>query len=429
MSQRYLKTVYAARPETPVLAEPDESGRRVNVVLMGTWLGVTKEQGNWMKVVTAGPDGWVRSDDTADKFGMKIFFIDVGQGDSVLIETPVKRYLVDGGPSRGSCTYRYLRSYQYSYLIRNKARVHFNGVFITHFDADHYAGLLPLMRDESFEIDTIYHNGIARFLSKSSERPAVYDTDLGETGQLAGEKVLRTTFSSISDAKALLKTGGLQSTFRTFLEAVLEAHRQGRVRKMLRLTIRNRCIVEPNDRDSLAIHVLGPVPSTRRGLVHYRWFSDSSHTRNGHSLILRLERGDRSVLLGGDLNAEAEEYLLNNLSRPEMLKVDVAKSCHHGSSDFSISFMKALSPFATVISSGDNESYAHPRADALGAAGRYSRGRSPLVFSTELARSYGKAEDILYGMINLRTDGKSMVMAQMKEQRTGSDVWDSYELP
>ena len=44
------------------------------------------------------------------------------------------------------------------------------------------------------------------------------------------------------------------------------------------------------------------------------------------------------------------------------------------SADFSVDFMKKLNPVATVISSGDKESHAHPRAEAVGYAGRYSRG-------------------------------------------------------
>jgi hypothetical protein len=94
--------------------------------------------------------------------------------------------------------------------------------------------------------------------------------------------------------------------------------------------------------------------------------------------------------------------------------------------------MDATEPRATVISSGDNESYSHPRADAIGCAGRFSRdffrdGR-PLVFSTELARSVDSGGKVLYGMINLRTDGDALVMAQMKESKKASNVWDAYVL-
>ena len=67
-----------------------------------------------------------------------------------------------------------------------------------------------------------------------------------------------------------------------------------------------------------------------------------------------------------------------------------------------------------------------PQADAIGCAGKYSRGDRPEVFFTELVRSVRSGGDILYGMINCRTDGNNIVLAQMKEARKGSDVWDSY---
>ncbi|HMB25752.1 MAG TPA: hypothetical protein VKP08_23080, partial [Anaerolineales bacterium] len=82
----------------------------------------------------------------------------------------------------------------------------------------------------------------------------------------------------------------------------------------------------------------------------------------------------------------------------------------------------------TIISSGDNESYSHPRADAIGCAGKYSKGILPKVFSTELARSSSSAGHILYGMINLRSNGDEIYLAQMKEARAGADIWDSYKI-
>jgi len=160
--------------------------------------------------------------------------------------------------------------------------------------------------------------------------------------------------------------------------------------------------------------------------IQFKWFGDSSHTRNGHSIVLRLIYENVSVILGGDLNRKSEKYLMSHYAPNNPFESDVAKSCHHGASDFSLEFMDMLDPYATVISSGDNETYAHPRADAIGAAGKYSRGDRPKVFSTELARSVRSGGDILYGMINLRSDGDQIYMAQMKEAKGGSDIWDSY---
>ena len=427
MSNGFIRALYAAQPETRVYPHP-VGGRTINKILLGTWAGVVQDDGGErVRVVTAGPDGWIRKSDLRESPGLKIFFIDVGQGDGVLVEAPGRRLLIDGGPNTN--LRRYLRSYQYSYLLGDGEPVHIDTVFISHFDADHYNGITALINDEDFTFGTIYHNGIARFHNRSSNRPAGHNTNLG----IMSNDVLRTTFNNINDAQNLLGQGGLQSMFRRFLEAAVNAHAQNRLGALRRLTVRNDTVPGYGHSSDLTIEVLGPVPRLATGRIDWPWFSDSSHTRNGHSLVLKLgysedNNAGKNFLLGGDLNSEAEQYLMDYYSQGNPFRVDVAKSCHHGSADFSVDFMRQLSPYATVISSGDNESYAHPRADAIGCAGKYSRGTRPKVFSTELARSVNSGGDILYGMINCRTDGNQIVMAQMKERRTGSDVWDSYVL-
>ena len=202
------------------------------------------------------------------------------------------------------------------------------------------------------------------------------------------------------------------------------------------------------------------------------FLKNKGKTKNGNSVVLRISIGKLKVLLGGDLNSPAEDYLLScyskvdvagiknrlsdtNLSKKERQNLekqlvkaiektnrhvgaDVAKSCHHGSSDFTTEFLKAVNPIATVISSGDEEPYCHPRPDTLGTIGKYSRGERSLIFSTELARSSkefiklnksnSKNKKIRtitnYGMINVRTDGKKVIIAQKLERRTAYRDWD-----
>jgi hypothetical protein len=240
------------------------------------------------------------------------------------------------------------------------------------------------------------------------------------------------------------------------------------------------------------IRVLAPVPdASPEGGRLLRWFNDEGKTKNGHSVVLKLEYGGVKILLGGDLNTPAEEHLLHQYTdrdpRPttpqdeqalidearKAFEADVAKACHHGSADFTDLFLRAVNPTATIVSSGDNESYAHPRPDALGAFGKSGRGSRPLIFSTELARSVTqtttpsleirdeitrlsvlrdeeddeaerknleaqieKLEDenrervvTVYGMINLRTDGERLVVAQKLEKAgPGGTEWDIHPL-
>lgn len=152
----------------------------------------------------------------------------------------------------------------------------------------------------------------------------------------------------------------------------------------------------------------------------------------------------------------------------KFFQVDVTKACHHGSHHFSETFLQVLNPLATVISSGDGEGFSHPRPDALGSFGRYGRGIRPLIFSTELARSTNEFCDVfayfellkdyerrieeatstrekqrlkkemqerkdrnvaVYGMITLRSDGETTILAQKLEApKKESNKWDIHEL-
>jgi beta-lactamase superfamily II metal-dependent hydrolase len=106
---------------------------------------------------------------------------------------------------------------------------------------------------------------------------------------------------------------------------------------------------------------------------------NTGFTKNGHSVVLRLTYGNVRMLLGGDLNIPSEKLLLKTLmgedvpekkterttfinSARKKLEVDIAKSCHHGSADFSSLFLGAVNPIVTVISSGDDEPHSNPRA-------------------------------------------------------------------
>jgi hypothetical protein len=242
------------------------------------------------------------------------------------------------------------------------------------------------------------------------------------------------------------------------------------------------------DSSTVSMELLGPVYEDVNGVPGLRWFGDPGKTKNGHSVVVRIRYGEVTIFAGGDLNTESEALLLGHHSgRPtpqteedlfeaadaarEKLSADFAKACHHGSADVSAAFLHALHPLATVISSGDDESFSHPRADTLGLIGKHSRGERPSIFSTELARSAPeriknsrdlrrKLDECLaklqtelsdsarkrvdksiaeirealgrsvatYGAINLRTDGDKAIVAQKLESARSNDKqWDIYQ--
>ena len=124
-----------------------------------------------------------------------------------------------------------------------------------------------------------------------------------------------------------------------------------------------------------------------------------------------------------------QALLLHHIPSVEF-KCHVAKACHHGSEDISTTFLRAMAPMATLFSSGDNETHAHPRAKVLGMSGAFTNpiasGTSkfldleerkhvaPLIYSTELSRSVA-----LYEPGELEKGGRRVTGATLKSRGAG----------
>ena len=81
----HFREVYAGKPETKLRKKP--KGKSVETtVLLGAWLGVIDErEDGWIKVKAFGKEGWVpEADETMQNMGLKVFFVDVGQGDGCI---------------------------------------------------------------------------------------------------------------------------------------------------------------------------------------------------------------------------------------------------------------------------------------------------------------------------------------------------------
>jgi beta-lactamase superfamily II metal-dependent hydrolase len=476
---------YAAYPSAVVYGQKVAGARKgkkpVQQVIWGDWIKVLKKEGDWRKVRARGEEGWMHKDDLQDDRLLEVNFVDVGQGDGCHVVTPKdKHLLIDAGESENM--YRFL-----NWRFRGfKKKFVFDAVIISHPDKDHYKGFKKLFKKEKVHLKTVYHNGIVeRVAAKTSDGlgarkkvPALKGTFLTDLKpDLAGLKTLLSSNAKVGK--------------RRFPRLLRLAANSGRVDDIRMLSAGDGFMPGYEANKDPSIEVLGPVPEDLPGGgMGLRWFGSISKTKNGHSVVLRLTYGGVSVLLGGDLNIPAENHLLRHYTglrqpprsgaeeeetimaaRPSF-ECDVAKACHHGSSDFTDVFLRAVNPIATVISSGDDESYSHPRPDALGAFGKFGRGSRPLIFSTELARSskdtiknpvqftaklqelyteFDKEDDpakkdkikkaidtqlgkiersiTVYGMINLRSDGEKVIIAQkLERKRANGQRWDIHKL-
>ncbi len=90
-----------------------------------------------------------------------------------------------------------------------------------------------------------------------------------------------------------------------------------------------------------------------------------SSAKNNDSLVLRLHYGERSILLPGDAEKQAEYSILAENSA-DALRADVLKVGHHGSKNSTMpEFLAAIHPSVAIISAGLDNPYGHPSPELL----------------------------------------------------------------
>jgi len=87
--------------------------------------------------------------------------------------------------------------------------------------------------------------------------------------------------------------------------------------------------------------------------------------KNNDSLVVRLQYKERSVLLPGDAEKQAE-YAMISETDAKKLHADVLKVGHHGSKNSTMpEFLERVGPQIAIISAGEQNPYGHPSAELL----------------------------------------------------------------
>ena len=90
----------------------------------------------------------------------------------------------------------------------------------------------------------------------------------------------------------------------------------------------------------------------------------SHHNSNDASTVMRLDYGQISFLLTGDIEADAERHLVATAS--EKLRADVLKASHHGSrTSTTPEFLAAVGPRSAAVSAGRDNRFGHPHPEVL----------------------------------------------------------------
>ena len=299
--------------------------------------------------------------------------------------------------------------------------IHLDAMVASHNDADHYGGLWDLLEPETdgaddldadgVKVDAFFHAGVGWWTSPAGKRTLGPVQDGLLTLLLEDADDLDTT---VTQGK---KGHKLQGEWAKFLRRVNE-----QIQSVQRVHAGTGFLpgFAPDGNGSATLKVLGPIEKeTGGGVKGLPDFKGDSLNTNGNSVLLRLDYGKARIAITGDLNTPSQRALLEHWSgQLDELECDVAKACHHGSDDVSIKFLEAMNPAVTIFSSGDNESHDHPRPTIVGATGATGfkttdpsgeKLLTPLVYSTELARSVNIG---LLDSLSISSGGKNVAFAK-----------------
>ena len=273
---------------------------------------------------------------------MEISFMDVGKGDAALIRLPSRQDIIlDGGGT-------YDRSFDIGEMVLtpflwSKGVRRIRAVALSHPHPDHLYGLFAILRE--FPVAEVW-----------------------VTPQTLKDKRYR-------EFSELIREKGIP-------EKVLQAGDQIRLGPDLNIT----CL-HPNE--------LSNVYSPR---------GENSWVNN-HSMVLRIVYDEVSILFTGDIEKEAERYLVKKLL-PYELSSTILKAPHHGSKNScSSAFLNPVRPEVTIISTRKQSWYPMPAPSTI----KRLEALPTRIYRTDL-----------HGAVTLSTDGKSYRISTWANDRQKS---------
>lgn len=243
--------------------------------------------------------------------GLRVTFLDVGQGDGICLRVADATVLVDGG----STDEKDLGEDCLEPFFMSQGITTIDAAIVSHGDNDHISGLRWLLT-ESRDVS------VRRLILPAGGRDDEACLELAELAAASGAQV---SWMSAGDS---LECGGLSL----------------------------RCL-----------YPAAEYPAENHPAA--KTATSAEEDRNAQSLVIRSDYGNFHLLLTGDMGSDNEEELISSLSngaRAQLSDIQVLKVAHHGSRYSSTAeWLDAVSPGWAVISSGAGNSYGHPHAETL----------------------------------------------------------------
>ena len=280
--------------------------------------------------------------------GSRVTFLDVGQGDGIVVETGQGAYLFDcGSTSRKNIGEYVLKPY-----LKSRGTRSLRGVFVSHPDEDHMNGVIELLEngaDWGIVVEQLFLPAIAEGKRTESFATLLAAAEVAEVpvsyikcGDEIRDSQLRLLCLHPEENTTLADANAYSECF--YVEVF--------AKKMKQEAIDDR---KEND-------VSGGSAIEGSG-------ENGSFAGNGERKDFRVNDGKINVLLTGDVEGEGERQLMQELQEQRgqrEFRVDILKVAHHGSGySTSTEFLAAASPATAIISCGRNNSYGHPHAETL----------------------------------------------------------------
>ena len=253
---------------------------------------------------------------------LEVHFINVGQGDSILIRTPDKtNILIDAGDNK-TANKTHLLSY-----LDNLGITTLNYVIATHSDNDHIGGFADVF--DKYKVEFVF-------------RPYIYSRH-------SISEDLEETFNPQSSA--------YKCTTKVYAEFLVDIYEE---KSDWAFFDKDTDIIinygDESSQQTLYFDVLSPCEDLN-SLIH--------KDPNSYSPFIRLEYSGVSFMFTGDADSDCEADLLAYYTK-DQLESTVLKLGHHGAdTSTSIAFLNTVSPIYSVISCGADNGYAHPKQSVL----------------------------------------------------------------
>lgn len=301
--------------------------------------------------------------------GSRVTFLDVGQGDGIVVETGQGAYLFDcGSTSRKNIGEYVLKPY-----LKSRGTRSLRGVFVSHPDEDHINGVIELLEngaDWGIVVEQLFLPAIAEGKRTESFATLLAAAEMAEVpvsyikcGDEIRDSQLRLLCLHPEENTTLADANAYSECF--YVEVF--------AKKMKQEAIDDRKANDASEESAME-------GSGENG----NFAGNGSFAGNGERKDFRMNDGKINILLTGDVEGEGERQLMQELQalqQPQSLqesrrlqeqrgqrefRVDILKVAHHGSGySTGTEFLAAASPATAIISCGRNNSYGHPHAETL----------------------------------------------------------------